>query len=130
MLDLKDIKKKIEWLKEQGDGVAWISMGEIPDGRELCLVFGWGEGYDREKDLIQEKEGNALYTICSKLAVNIDDLQCDYGMDWYMPSDKKTGEIWDTDTAVNKDLKHLDLDWYVKESKEIIKAFERGELQV
>lgn len=128
MLDKKTIQQKIEWVKDN-DGVAWIVMGKIPDGRELCLVFGWGEGYDPDDDMIQktvDHGGSYTYTLCSKLAVNIDDLQCDYDVDWYMPSDK-TGEIWDTDTAVSKDL---DLDWYVKESKEIIKAFERGDLQV
>lgn len=128
MLDKKTIQQKIEWVKDN-DGVAWIVMGKIPDGRELCLVFGWDEGYDPDDDMIQktvDHGGSYTYTLCSKLAVNIDDLQCDYDTDWYMPSDK-TGEIWDTNTAVSKDL---DLDWYVKESREIIKAFEQGDLQV
>lgn len=127
-IDKKAIQEKAEWVKKN-DGVAWFHMGWLPDGRELALVIGWGEGYERDKNLIQEKSGDTLYTICSKLAVNIDDLQCDYGFDWYMPSDKKTGDIWDSDMAVPSDY-NISLDWYIKESEAMLEAFKKGEIEV
>lgn len=124
-LDKKAVQDKVEWVRDN-DGVAWFNMGELDDGRELALVIGWGEGYEKEDGLIQKESCGTLYTICSKLAVNIDDLQCDYDMDWYMPSDKD-GNIWDTDTAVSKDY---DLNWYIDESKEMLEAFKKGEIKV
>lgn len=125
MPDKKTIQEKVEWVKEN-DGVAWFHMGELPDGRELALVIGWSDGYDKDKNLIQEEVGGTVYTICSKLAVNVSSLQCSYNVDWYMPSDKD-GNIWDTDTAVPLDY---DLDWYEKESKEMLEAFNKGEIDV
>lgn len=122
----KDIREKVEWVRKN-DGVAWFNMGQLEGGRELALVIGWGEGYEKNECDIQEQSGDTLYTICSKLAVNIDDLQCDYAWDWFMPWDKKTGEIWDTETTVPNDYK-IPLDWYVKESKEMLKAFKEGEI--
>ena len=127
-LDKKSIQEKVEWVKKN-DGVAWFNMGWLPDGRELALVIGWGEGYEKDKNLIQEKSGDTLYTTCSKLAVNIDDLQCDYGMDWYMPSDKETGDIWDSDMAVPSDY-NIDVKWYEQESKAMLEAFKKGEIEV
>lgn len=121
----KDIREKVEWVRKN-DGVAWFRMGQLEDGRELALVIGWGEGYEKNECDIQEQVGDTLYTICSKLAVNIDDLQCDYSWDWYMPWDKD-GEIWDTETTVPNDYK-IPLDWYIEESKAMLKAFKKGEI--
>lgn len=129
MISIKEIEDKIAWVRDN-DGVAWVKMGTLPDGRELCLVFGWCEGYDPDDDMIQktvDHGGSYTFTLCSKLAVNIDDLQCDYDFDWHMPSWKNDGEVCDTDMAV---CKKFDLDYYIGESKAIIKGFEKGELEV
>lgn len=123
-IDKKAVKEKVEWVLENKGGVAWFNMGWLEDGRELGLVIGLGEGYDKDDKLIQIEDNGVLYTVCSKLAVNIDDLQCDYDWDWYMPWDKD-GNIWDTDTAVKKDY---DLDWYIEESKAMLEAFNKGEI--
>ena len=124
-LDKNIIKEKIKWAKEN-DGVTWINMGWLDDGRELALVFGWEHGYTEDKDLIQKKVGGDIYTLCAKLAVNIDDLQCDYDFDWYMPY-AENGDVWDTSTAISE---NCDFDWYIKESEEILKAFKKGEITV
>lgn len=121
----KDIREQVEWVKKN-DGVAWFSMGHLADGRKLALVIGWSEGYEKDKCYIQKKEGDTLYTICSKLAVNIDDLQCDYDFDWYMPW-SEDGEVWDTETTVPTNYK-IPLDWYIEKSKEMLEAFKKGEI--
>lgn len=90
----------VEQAKNNPDGTVWHVMETLNDGRQLCLVMGYQEGYDKgEPYQITTKSGEVL-TLCEKLAVNIDDLQCDYDVDWYMPWDKKSGEVWDTDTSV------------------------------
>lgn len=126
MVSVKEIEDKIKWVRDN-DGVAWVKMGTLPDGRDLCLVFGWEDGYEFGDCEYQKRDGDTVWTLCSKLAVNIDDLQCDYNFDWYMPSWKSDGEVCYTDMAV---CKKFDLDYYIGESKAIIKGFEKGELEV
>lgn len=121
----QEIEEKIKWAYENEDGVAWLSMGKLKDGRELCLVFGWSSGYEKGEDY-QKKVGDELWTLCSKLAVNIDDLQCDYEIDWYMPY-YEDGDVCDTEMAVSKSF---DLDYYKKEAKELIKLLNKGEITV
>ena len=107
------------------DGVSWVKMGKLNDGRELCLVFGWDVGYDKG-EAYQQQVGDTLYTLCSKLAVNIDDLQCDFDMDWYMPYEED-GEVYDTCMAVTKPF---DFKWYREEADTIIEKLNNGELKV
>lgn len=121
-----EAKKAIRWEKRHLDGTSFIKVATLPDGRDLCLVFGQRSDYDKGEDYQENVEGT-IYTLCCKLAVNIDDLQCDYEMDWYMPSDKRTGEIWDTENPVSD---NDDYDACYREAIEILKAFERGELKI
>ena len=123
----KGFEDSIKTVKEAGEGVSWVPMEKLKDGREVCLVVGWGEGYDEDDGLIQQKVGDDVYTLCAKLAVNIDDLQADYGMDWYEPWDKKSGEVWDTDMAVSD---ASDFDWYADQAKKIAKGLDKGTLEV
>lgn len=74
----KDFESAIETLLKNKDGAVYQKVATFDDGVDLYLVFGWGEGYDETDDAYQEKEGDRIYTICAKLAVNTDDLQCDY----------------------------------------------------
>lgn len=125
MVSIKEIEDKIKWVRDN-DGVAWVKMGTLPDGRDLCLVFGWEDGYEFGDCEYQKRDGDTVWTLCSKLAVNIDDLQCDYDIDWYMPY-YENGEVYFTDMAVRKDF---NLDYYLGESKAIIEAFKKKELEV
>ena len=66
------------------------------------------KNYDAEdlKELALTNNGNP---IVGKIAVNCDDLQCDYDMDWYMPINDRTGDVWDTETNFynNEDINAL-----------------------
>ena len=126
MITKKDFESLIQLSLDHPDGTSYQPVETLPDGRQLCLVMGWKLGYD-EGEYYQLKVGNNLYTLCSKLAVNVDDLQRDYGLDWYEPLVKETGDVWMTDQAVTK---YDDADWVNEEAKEIKEAFERGELEV
>lgn len=112
------------------DTVNWLVVGKLADGRELCLVFGWVEDYEPDENLYQqtlEHGGQFTYTLCAKLAVNVDDLQCDYDIDWLQPY-RKDGEVWDTETAITKG--EYDFDWYKAEAKAIIEAIDKGDFEV
>ena len=120
----KDFKEAVINAR-RGEGVYWLKMGETEDGTDLCLVIGWGEGYELDLDLIQDTSGGNVYTLCAKLAINVDDLQCDYGVDWYMPYERG-GEVYDTDMAVKGT--ELEWEWYVEEAKTIIDLYNKGTL--
>ena len=117
----------IDTAKKDVDGVAWWEMGRLNDGRKLCLVMGYSKSYE-EGEKYQIKVGKDIYTLCQKLAVNIDDLQCDYEVDWFMPWYKTDGgEVWDTDMAVKSSD---DIDYYNEEAEEMIKKINEGFCEV
>lgn len=120
----EDLKKMVREV-EQTEGVGWVEMGDLPDGRKLCFVVGWGEGYEKGDGEIQKEVCDRIFTVCGKLAVNVSDLQCDYDMDWYMPSNKN-GDVYDTDEAYDEE----NLSWWESEAEKIIELFKNGELQV
>lgn len=110
-----------------GEGTVYYEVGRLKDGRALCLVFGYEDGYD--PDLCHQRMfGNTLYTLCCKLAINIDDLQCDYDIDWYMPW-SENGDVYDTNGAVVDDLDVL-VDSYNDEAKTIIQGMDNGTLKL
>lgn len=82
----KDFESAIETLLKNKDGTVYQKVATFDDGVDLYLVFGWDSGFDETPEAYQEKEGNTWWTICAKLAVNTDDLQCDYDIDWRMPT--------------------------------------------
>lgn len=120
----QDIKNAIDTLmSEDGtNGVVYQPVSTLDDGRDLCLVVGWVDGYDDGSEDYQ-RDG---YTLCAKLAINIDDLQCDYDVDWYMPWGDN-GDIYDTDMALSKN--YDDVDWYNNQAKIITEALNAGRLE-
>ena len=109
-----------------GNGTWYHKVGETENGDALCLVFGMQEGYDPGSAEYQ-KDG---LTLCSKLAFNIDDLQCDYDVDWIMPwtaIGEWSGEVYDTDQAVVSDLSGV-VEWYTDQAKAIIEGVNDGSL--
>ena len=121
-----DFKKAIEKQAVSLDGTTWLDMAKLDDGRMLCLVLGWQEGYGEGEEKYQKVEGGKVYTLCAKLAVNIDDLQCDYDVDWFMPWNAD-GDVMDTDMAVDSDG---DFDWYEHEAQSLVEGLNNGTLEV
>lgn len=122
----EDFKKAIEKMASGDiDGCMWLDMARLDDGRTLCLVLGWQDGYD-VGEKYQQKVGDTLYTLCAKIAVNIDDLQCDYDVDWFMPWNED-GDVIDTDMAIDSDG---DFDWYEHEATNIADGLNKGSLKV
>lgn len=63
------------------------------ENNKWCLVMGFGSGFD-------EVPVFGTYRICTKIALNSSDLQCDYEYDFTMPYDHVSGIVWDTDSEV------------------------------
>lgn len=85
-------------MSHEPNGTYWFKVGETNDGKTIAIVLGWS--YDYEKgETYQQVIGDDVCTLVGKVAVNTDDLQCDYDWDWDMPSDN--GYICDTDHALD-----------------------------
>ena len=123
----------VERAKKNPDAVVWHCMETLEDGRDLCLVFGYRDGYIKDNDMIQTEIEGTVYTLCCKLAVNIDDLQCDYDIDWNMPyqnvetETNPVGDIWDTEWSVGDDS---EVDYYNSSAKIMAEALNNGILAV
>ena len=122
----EDYKKLVALAVKNPDGCVFQRIEKLEDGRDLCLVIGWELGFDKGEDY-QKQIGDNVYTLGQKIAVNIDDLQCDYGVDWYEPWDRLSGEVYGTDQAVTK---NDTVDWINEQAVEIKKLLDNGELEV
>ena len=88
---------------------SWISLYE--DDRETqAIVFGWVD-YD----------GDNNYKLYGKIATNPKySLMQEYDMDWDMPGDTKTGEIWDTETDITSNNIEETTRWWLDEYDRMI----------
>lgn len=96
------LKKAYEDLTKNNSTAVW----HYKLGNSLYYVmanYGDPSDYDaKDVELFAtSKDGDSI--VMGKIAVNIDDLQSDYGFDWYMPYDEKTGDVWDTEREFYKD---------------------------
>lgn len=123
----KDFQSAISTMKKRTDGVIYQTVGTLDDGRDLCLVFGYVDGYDEGDAPYQIKQGKTIYTLCVELAVNIDDLQCDFDVDWAMPWNEM-GDVVDTCEAV--DGSETQVDYYNAIASDIIENLNKGILEV
>lgn len=125
----KDFESAIETLLKNKDGTVYQKVATFDDGVDLYLVFGWDSGFDETPEAYQEKEGNTWWTICAKLAINADDLQCDYNYDWRMP-EVDDNEVCNTEIglAKNQDFVYV-ADLFNSEAKEIVERYNKGELR-
>ena len=127
-VSIKEFKNAIDtMLNGYIDGVSYIPLSKTDDGKTIALVLGYELGYNDGEDY-QVKVGTETYTLCGKIAINIDDLQCDYDFDWYMPSNKD-GDIYDTSMALSKNHAE-DLTWFLGEAEEMINLMNKGVLTI
>lgn len=123
----KDFQDAIATLKNNPDGTVYQTVATLDDGRDLCLVFGWVDDYEAGDGKYQIKRGKGIYTIAAKIAVNIDDLQADFEVDWYMPWNEM-GDVVDTCEAATGD--EAQVDYYNAIAEDIAKNLNKGILEV
>ena len=95
----KFLEEAVEDLKNGGTGT-WSSYL----GNDLYCVVGCNnaDAYD-EEDLDKfATDTDKNYVICTKIAVNCDDLQSDYDVDWNMPYEDN-GNVYDSEVTISKD---------------------------
>lgn len=127
-ISIKDFEKGINDMRNAYiDGVVYFEVGKTDDGKTIALVLGWQDGYN-DGEAYQIKMGDTTLTLCGKIAVNIDDLQCDYDFDWYMPYGD-TGDIYDTNMALSENHAE-DLAWFLGEADEVIKLMDEKVLTI
>lgn len=111
-----DFNTAIKTLTTSDATVWWKKLETTDDGTELCFVVGWADGFDPDENLYQQ-DG---YTLCSKIGYKHSDLMVMDYSDFYMPYDKKSGNVWDTDMSVGKGgPSKFDVDWYNDEASQI-----------
>lgn len=101
MIKAKEIKQAVDFLLKEKEGCYFKPLKIDNGNNKWGIVIGWGAGFDeQEKTSFSDGE----YRICSKIAYNDSALQCDYDIDFVMPYDKETGEVYDTDTELGTDF--------------------------
>lgn len=83
------------------------------------IADGWGfhdkSCIVRDSDAqYQIRQFGKTWSLCGKIAINIDDLQCDFDYDWAMPL-TKFGDVYDSEHAI--DDKSFD---YLKDEAEFV----------
>lgn len=109
-------------------GTAWVELGDLSNGKKLCFVVGWQDGYEDNGHGFAKHEDGTLYTLACKLAYNCDALQCDYDMDWVMPVEKSSGDVVDTESMVMLDW-WVEWEYWERLAKQIIEDFKKGKLR-
>lgn len=127
MTNLKDVKKitldelrsDIEWLEKNKCGCCHHEVACTDEGTVLCIVVGWEDGFEKAKAGTPLADGT--YRICAKIAYQHANncCQCDYGVDWLMPYDPKTGNVDDTSTSVSCDRHNVK--WLNDEARRVWK---------
>lgn len=127
-ISIKDFEKGIDDMRNAYiDGVVYFPIDKTDDGKTIALVLGWQEGYNKG-ETYQTTMGDTTLTLCGKIAVNIDDLQCDYDFDWYMPWGEN-GDVYDTNMALSENHAE-DLAWFLGEAEEVIKLMNENVLTI
>ena len=95
-IDLDFLTSSIKWLNDEKCGCCFQKVAETDGGTGLLIVLGWQDGYDKAEPNTPNADGT--YRICAKIAYQHSNnaMQCDFDVDWYMPYNKKTGDVDDT----------------------------------
>lgn len=108
----KEQQEFLLYALKQDSGVAYMKMATCENGEPLCLVISKIDG-----------------EFHAKLAFNVDDLQCDYDVDWVMPF-AENGDVYDTDTIVSDNINDWEYDWgyWTGEAESIVNLVNQGEI--
>ena len=115
-----------EWLKEKGMGCCHLQVAET-DQSVVAICAGFRD------------YGNNEWHICAMVAFQAKNnaCQCDYDIDWEMPWNVETKDVWDTETEIcgagdtlppNKVFSKIaaELNGRVKETVKMVKEIEKS----
>lgn len=129
MISYSEFEKGVKKALEQKDGVVFFKIGKTPNDKDIAIVIGWDDACGLDEDM----EANYIenhYILSAKVAYNCDDLQCDYGWDWYMPEIKGTNDVFDTGLFLSKNSEGLKQDYnYICELVDkVLDGYKNGDL--
>ena len=97
---IEKICKAIKEMRTSHDnGTYYWYLGQDDNNNDWAIVLGWQDGYEEDKN---DDCTNGIWRICLKLAYQPSNsmLQCDYNIDWLMPYNLKTGEVYETEYPI------------------------------
>jgi hypothetical protein len=102
----KEFMKAVgEMRRTHGNGTYYWTLGEDDNGNTWAIVLGWADGFDEEPN---DDCTDGTWRLCAKLAYQPNNslMQCDYDVDWDMPYDEETMEVYDNEISIypNTDL--------------------------
>lgn len=108
MITERKLRRAVAWLRKNECGCCHFKGFTDDLGFTWSIVVGWSDGFD---------DG---WKICSKIAKQGPgySMTCDYDLDFVMPYDIDTGEVFDTDTELGTNYK-LEAERLNKEFKEV-----------
>ncbi len=129
MISYSEFENGVKKALEQKDGVVFFKIGKTPRDKDIAIVIGWDDACGLDEDM----EANYIenhYILSAKVAYNCDDLQCDYGWDWYMPEIKETNDVFDTGLFLSKNPEGLKKDYnYICELVDkVLDGYKNGNL--
>lgn len=122
------LRKAIEsMVDEKCDGTWHCKIGQYKE-RNVAIVLGWSCDYDVASQPVAHylRKFGKTWTLCAKIAINIDDLQCDFDYDWAMPQ-YGDGDVYDTEHAVVADA-DAELAYLKDEAEWVLQGLRNGEL--
>lgn len=104
MINKLELTEKIcEAIKEMrtshDNGTYYWYLGQDNNNNDWAIVLGWQDGYEEDKN---DDCTVDTWRICIKLAYQPSNsmLQYDYDIDWLMPYDPKTGDVYETEYSI------------------------------
>lgn len=103
---IEKISKAIKEMRSSHDnGTYYWYLGQDDKNNDWAIVLGWQDGYEEDKN---DNCTDGTWRICIKLAYQPSNsmLQCDYDIDWLMPYNPKTNEVYETEYSIypNSDI--------------------------
>ena len=116
---IEKICKAIKEMRTSHDnGTYYWYLGQDDNNNDWAIVLGWQDGYEEDKN---DDCTNGIWRICLKLAYQPSNsmLQCDYNIDWLMPYNLKTGEVYETEYPIypNSNIA-LYVHYFLKDAKD------------
>lgn len=103
-----------EMRRTHGAGTYYWILGEDDKRNTWAIVLGWSNGFEPDP---KDNCTDGTWRICAKLAYQPNNslMQCDYDVDWLMPYDEETMEVYDNEVSIypNTDLQDV-VNWLLE----------------
>lgn len=112
---IKSFTKAVEDMKRnKSNGTYYWYLNRNTNGNDWAIVLGWSDGFDADES---DDCTDGTYRLCTKIAYQSSNsiMQCDYDIDWLMPYDEETGDVFDIELCIFPDTNiNWVVDWLLK----------------